>query len=228
MKKVVFASLAMAFGMASTTAQAQSTEEGAAGFRVEALAGWDRIDLSIDEANDIEDNDSGIFYGIGIGYDLPSGPVLVGVEAELSSSTNGVEEQVSGLEIDGSVLDGTLSVEDGLNWYVGGRLGTWVSESTAFYGKVGYARTTIDIDAEGTVDGVPASDSADLDFGGWRFGVGVEQRFGTSAFGKLEYRYTSYSDAEVEYDGTSVEVGEIFDTVDLERHQIVAGVGFRF
>lgn len=228
MKKIIISTVALAVGMSSSAAFAQSTEEGAAGFRVEALAGWDRVDLSIDEANDIEDNDSGVFYGVGVGYDLPAGPVLVGIEAELSSSTNGFEETVSDLDIDGSVYDGTLSVEDGLNWYIGGRLGTWVSDSTAFYGKVGYAKTTIDIDAVGTVDGVSGSDSADLNFSGFRFGAGVEQRLGANAFGKLEYRYTSYSDGEVEYDGDTVDISDVFDAVDLERHQIVAGVGYRF
>lgn len=220
MKKLVLICASLGMATAATPVMAQSDDGG---FRIEALAGWDRVDLSIDEANDIEGNDSGIFYGAGIGYDLPSGPVLVGIEAELSSSSNGIEEEVEDID-----YSARASVEDGLNWYIGGRLGTWVSERTAFYGKVGYARTTVDVDVSETIGGVTERDSADIDFGGFRFGMGVEHKLGSKAFGKLEYRYTSYSDAEVEYDGESVDVSDLLEEVDLERHQIVAGVGLRF
>ena len=48
---------------------------------------------------------------------------------------------------------------------------------------------------------------------------------GSGAFVKLEYRYSNYS--SLKYNDTlfndSNEIG-----VDLDRHQVVAGVGFRF
>lgn len=44
---------------------------------------------------------------------------------------------------------------------------------------------------------------------GIRVGGGVERKFGQNLFGKVEYRYSNYE-------------------ADVERHQIVAGVGMRF
>lgn len=46
-------------------------------------------------------------------------------------------------------------------------------------------------------------------FDGYRFGAGVEQNFG-KFYGKLEYRYSRYND------------------IELNRDQVVAGVGVRF
>ncbi|NVD43502.1 outer membrane protein [Qipengyuania atrilutea] len=196
------------------------------GLRTGVLVGWDRFDISVDDGEDeLEGNTDDIFYGAEAGYDIQSGNFLFGVEGEVSSSGNGFEEELTET-IDGSVYDGTLSLEDGLNWYLGGRIGV-VSGANLFYGKAGYANTTLDLDAEGTVDGEPASDSADFRFSGIRLGVGYERSFG-GFLGKIEYRYTSYQDSEFDYDGFNVDLEEELGEFDLERHQIVAGLGFRF
>ena len=195
------------------------------GFHVEGLAGYDRADLSIDEATDSEDNTDGIFYGVGAGYDFQNRNFVLGIEGEISSSSIG--DEVSIVEnIDGSIYDGTVSLEDGLNWYVGGKLGT-TAGANMFYAKAGFARTTVDLDLDGTVDGTPQSERVDFNFSGVRLGLGYERSFGP-AFGKIEYRYTSYSDADVEYEGDAVDIEDEFGEFDLERHQIVAGVGIRF
>lgn len=44
---------------------------------------------------------------------------------------------------------------------------------------------------------------------GFRIGGGAETKFSTNLFGKVEYRYSNYE-------------------ADVSRHQVVAGVGFRF
>ncbi|HSX56005.1 MAG TPA: porin family protein [Sphingomonas sp.] len=44
---------------------------------------------------------------------------------------------------------------------------------------------------------------------GLRLGAGAERKFGQNLFGKVEYRYSNYD-------------------ADIERHQIVAGLGVRF
>ena len=62
---------------------------------------------------------------------------------------------------------------------------------------------------------------------GWRVGAGVEQKIATNAFAKLEYRYSNYSDAEVDFEPEGIPDTGPFD-VDLDRHQVVAGVGWRF
>ncbi|MXO86496.1 hypothetical protein GRI38_10715 [Altererythrobacter aurantiacus] len=211
--------------LASTPALAQE-HEAMEGFRAEALVGYDRIDLSIDEEADADGNTDDIYYGGAIGYDIVTNGFLLGVEGEIGTSGHDAEEPYFDV-IDGQEVNGTISLSDGLNWYVGGRIGTVAFDRTLFYAKAGYASTTLDLDLEGTVDGEPGSADIDINFGGIRLGAGVEQSFGR-AYGKLEYRYTSYSDGHVDYDGTSVDIGDELDGIDLERHQIVAGVGFRF
>src|SRR3546814_13386753 len=59
---------------------------------------------------------------------------------------------------------------------------------------------------------------------GFRVGAGVEQLFGPTAYGKLEYRYSNYSNLEHNREGTT----DLSRNIDLDRHQVVAGVGFRF
>ena len=209
--------------LVSTPAFAQDKEFE--GLHVEGLVGYDRIDLSIDETTDSEGNTDGVFYGVGAGYDFQVGRFTYGIEGEIGSSSNGEEYDFVDT-IDGSAYDGTISLEDGLNWYVGAKLGT-VAGSNMFYGKVGYARTTLDLDLDGTVDGTPQSERLDFNLSGVRLGVGYERSFG-GAFGKIEYRYTSYSDADIEYDGETLDLEDELGEFDTERHQVVAGLGFRF
>jgi len=206
----------------ATPALAQD-EKAFDGPRAEVLAGYDRFDLDIDGI-EADGNSEDVFYGAAIGYDFQSTGLLFGAEAEIASSGNGGEIDITET-VDGSVYDGTISLEDGVNWYVGGRVGS-VLGSNLFYFKAGFAHTTLDLDVEGTVDGEPGSESADFNFSGLRLGGGVERSFG-NAYGKIEYRYTAYSDGDVEFEGESLDLVELGE-YDLNRHQIVAGVGFRF
>jgi outer membrane immunogenic protein len=61
-----------------------------------------------------------------------------------------------------------------------------------------------------------------------RVGVGYEYKVNDRVFIKAEYRYTDYSGADIEALGQNVAVGDIFEEVNLERHQAVVGVGLRF
>ena len=218
MKKLL---LGAALCLVSSPALAQDFS----GFRVEGLVGYDRTDLSIEDIDEAEGNTDGVFYGGAVGYDIQLGNLLVGAEGEISSSTIG-DEITGAEEYEGSIYDGTVSLEDGLNWYVGGRLGT-TAGANLFYAKAGYARTTVDLDIDGTVDDTPVSEQADFNLSGVRLGLGYERSFGP-AYGKIEYRYTNYSDVDGEYDGDTIDLESELGEVDAERHQIVAGLGFRF
>ena len=57
------------------------------------------------------------------------------------------------------------------------------------------------------------TDKSDLD--GYRVGAGLEYNITPSAYVKGEYRYSHYGDL----DGIDI---------DLDRHQLMAGFGFRF
>ena len=59
-----------------------------------------------------------------------------------------------------------------------------------------------------------------------RVGAGAEYALNQNAFVKLEYRYTKYEDAEIDFGGNLPD-SERFD-IDTDRHQIAASVGWRF
>ena len=213
--------------LASSPALAQDTEEHFEGPRAEALFGYDRVELDVEDEDGFAGNAEDIFYGGAIGYDFQSGMLMFGAEAEIAGSGLSYRETVSDLDVDGTVLDGTARVSSATEYYVGGRVGL-VGGRHAVYLKAGYAMSGIDIDLDGTVDGEPAEFGAEVDLDGLRLGVGYEYKVTDRAYLKLEYRYTDFSGAELEALGERIDLGDVFDEVDLERHQAVVGVGFRF
>lgn len=141
----------------------------------------------------------GFAYGLGVGYDIQTASgLVVGAEAEYMDST--AKKCVD-------VVADEYCLKAGRDLYVGGRLGTTIgaAKNTLLYVKGGYT------DAKGkyeqTLAGVTTSDSATD--GGWRVGAGVETQTSNKISLKGEYRYSDYGD-------------------DVNRHQIVAGVGIRF
>ncbi len=215
-KTAIFTALTCAALAAPAAAQEVKEFQGP---RAEVLVGYDRFDGGLDDFED-SGNAEDVFYGAAIGYDFQSVGLVFGIEGEIASSGNGVEET-----FDDGVDQATVSLEDGVNLYGGARVGT-VFGNGLIYAKAGFAHTNLDLDASLTSGGTTESDSADISFSGLRLGLGYEYSFG-GAYAKLEYRYTSYSDGDVEYDGESVDLNA-FGDIDLERHQAVAGVGFRF
>ena len=77
----------------------------------------------------------------------------------------------------------------------------------------------IDDDCGGDID-------EDFDLDGWRAGAGIEYAINPRTFMNVEYRYSNYSEGEVDFDGDLPD-SDRFD-VDLDRHQIMAGLGVRF
>ena len=221
MKKTVFVA-ALTCAAIATPVAAQEEKEFQ-GPRAEVLVGYDRFDAGLDGFEDTG-NTEDVFYGAAIGYDFQDLNLVFGFEGEIASSGNG--ESVDVVEtIDGMVYDGTISLEDGVSLYGGARVGTVFNDGLIYF-KAGFAHTNLDLDLDGTVDGTPASDSADISFSGLRLGGGYEYSFG-GAYAKLEYRYTNYSDGDVKYDGESEDL-DVFEDADLERHQVLVGLGYRF
>ena len=215
-KTAILAALTCAAIATPAAAQEVKTFQGP---RVEVLAGYDRFDAGI-EGEDFDGNAEDVFYGAAVGYDFQSVGLVFGIEGEIASSGNGAEETF----VDGAD-EITVSLEDGVNLYGGARVGTVVGNGL-IYAKAGFAHTNIDLDGTATIDGITESDSADISFSGLRLGGGYEYSFG-AAYGKLEYRYTNYSDGDVEYDGESFDPNALGE-IDLERHQVVVALGYRF
>lgn len=212
--------LAAGSALATSPAWAQpSTDAVFTGPRVEAIVGYDttRAGSSVDnDANDDDDQSSdGLLYGAGAGFDFAAGRMVLGVEGEYTDST--AKTKVD----DGDFEDfGLGRVKTGRDLYVGGRVGVLATPRTLVYGKAGYSNARFDVLAS---DGDTELD-VDVDADGWRLGAGVEQAVASNSFVKIEYRYSKYGDAEVDYGDLE---SQKFD-VDLDRHQVVGSVGFRF
>ena len=89
------------------------------------------------------------------------------------------------------------------------------------YAKGGYTNARLDV----TADNGTATTDENFQLDGWRVGAGVEKSLSSNTYAKLEYRYSNYTKADFQFANGAVT--DTFD-VDTDRHQIVAGVGFRF
>jgi len=212
-----FALAALLAGTVAAPALAQDASPFT-GPRIEGLIGYDSLRSGEDEDGvDTGDNEGdetidGAAFGVGVGYDFDLGGVVAGIEGEFMESTG---EQDSDESIDGF----TSSIETGRDLYVGARLGAQVAPSTLVYAKGGYTNTSIEAAFEDDSDRFEFDTNVD----GWRLGAGVEQLFGPNMYGKIEYRYSNYNNVDFQGDE-----GDLEADIDLDRHQVVAGVGWRF
>lgn len=223
--KTILATLAAGTALAVAApamAQDASPAEAFSGPYIGAVAGYDHnrsgSTKDIDTNADLKQSIDGVVYGGTIGYDIATGSnVVIGAEAELTDSTakwdnnNGVPNAFN-----------LGRVEAGRDIYVGARVGYAMSPETMLYVKGGYTNARFNL--EGT-DGT-TNLSQRLDTDGYRLGAGVEQKFGSNAFGRLEYRYSNYSKGEFDFEGETPDTSR-FD-IDTDRHQVVATVGLRF
>jgi outer membrane immunogenic protein len=217
MRKIMVATLLAGSAVASP-ALAQDTGATFTGPRVEAILGYDHTGAGSSVDNDNGDDDQsidGLLYGVGAGYDFNLGSAVVGVEGEFTDSTakssrNPFTDQF-----------GFGRVSQGRDLYIGARAGILASPNTLVYVKGGYTNSKLNVLAGDTNQSTDTSFKLD----GWRVGGGVERAFNQNMFGKLEYRYSKYDSAQIDFPNgaTSTEF-----EIDTDRHQVVASVGWRF
>lgn len=217
MKKILVAALLTGSAVA-TPALAQDTNPTFTGPRVEAILGYDHIGAGSDVDNENGRDDQsidGLLYGVGVGYDVALGGAVLGVEGEITDSTAKSDRY------DLTDQFGFGRVSAGRDLYIGARAGFLANPQTLLYVKGGYTNQKLSVLAGDTNQQTDTAFKLD----GWRIGGGVERAIGTNSFAKVEYRYSKYDSAHIDYmDGaTSSE----FD-VDTDRHQVVASVGYRF
>lgn len=220
-KTIAILTAGTAMALAAPAFAQDSGEATFTGPRVEAILGYDIMKAGSSVDDDVnQDNDQsieGLLYGIGIGYDVDLGGVVVGAEAELTDST--AKSSYDNGDFEGF---GYGNVKANRDIYVGARVGAKVSPNTLLYVKGGYTNAKLDIRSnDGTTEY-----NEDFDLDGWRVGGGVEHAWNQNMFTKLEYRYSNYKEGEIDFDG-SLPDSNRFD-VDTDRHQIVASVGWRF
>lgn len=185
------------------------------------IGGYDssRAGSSVDDDANIDNDQSieGVGYGVQLGYDVDLGGVVIGAEAEYSDSSAEVEFDDGDFE-----GFGFGNVEAGRDLYFGARIGAKVGPDAMIYAKGGYTNAKYDVrSSDGTTQF-----AQDIDTDGYRIGAGAEYALNDNAFIKLEYRYSNYSKAEIDFDGALAD-SDRFD-IDTDRHQVMAGVGFRF
>ncbi|WP_374405910.1 outer membrane protein [Pelagerythrobacter sp.] len=206
----------------ATPAMAQSADSPFNGPRIGVIGGYDQTGAgsSIDDDSENNDNDQsieGFGYGFEAGYDLDTGGAVIGIEGEYMDSTADTEFTNGDFE-----SFGLGPVDSNRDLYIGLRAGAKVTPNTLIYAKGGYTNAKFDAT---TLDGENEYDT-DFDTDGYRVGAGVEYAMDSGLYVKGEYRYSNYSEAEVDLPGDRPDIDQ-YD-VDLDRHQVVASVGMRF
>lgn len=196
MRNIAIATITAAVLLAATPAAAQDNGPGWQGFRVEGLIGYDSARIQ-------SNNDGGFVYGVGVGYDFQTGRAALGIEAEVTDSTN------SGCTRDFIFINDAFCARARRELSIGLRAGILVSPRILLYAKGGYTNARFSVDYD---DGTPAGTdnfSYHQNLDGIRVGGGAEFRVDGNAFVKLEGRYSNY------------ELGG-------DRGQALAAFGFRF
>ncbi|KQT35096.1 opacity protein [Sphingomonas sp. Leaf412] len=205
MRKTLIAATAAATMLSALPAAAQEIAPFT-GARVEALVGYDNLQDGGDGDSDGRD---GVTYGALVGYDMQAGGLVVGVEGEATDSSLRARSR------NNFVVGDSLRLDAGRDLYVGGRVGYAISPLAMIYAKGGYTNARIESRYTTTAGNVTSTVTNKDDLGGYRVGAGLEYNISPTAFVKGEYRYSHYGDL----DGIDI---------DLDRHQLMAGVGFRF
>lgn len=217
MVKLMVATL-LAGGAIAAPALAQDVGPTFTGPRVEAILGYDHVGAGSDfDNNNGRDDQSidGLLYGVGVGYDVNLGSAVVGVEGEYTDSTAKSDR------FDPTDQFGFGRVSQGRDLYVGARAGILADPATLVYVKGGYTNAKLNVLAGNTNETTDTAFKLD----GWRIGGGVERAINANTFAKVEYRYSKYSDGQLDFPNGAT--SERFD-VDTDRHQVVASVGVRF
>jgi len=194
--RLKYIAVLFATAFAATPAFAQDPAPTQGGFRIEGIAGYDSARIQDNE-------DGGIVYGVGVGYDFQTGRAVLGIEAEATESTN------QGCATDVFLIGDSLCADAGRELYVGARAGVLVGRDVLLYGKAGYTNARFHVDYD---DGTPGG-GGDLAFSqnldGLRVGLGAQFGITRNTYFRTEARYSNY-------EGGS------------DRGQVTGAFGFRF
>lgn len=183
-----FVILAAAAAAVATPAMA----EPFAGPYVGAEIGIDNYEIKEAGVDGLSGN--GIVGGVFAGFDAPlNANVFAGIEA--SASLSGAKSTFTdGVDV------ARLKARE--TYGISARLGYMLNDSTALYGRAGWANTKFKASLNGVSAGSDRDDALVL-------GAGVETRLGANSSLRLEYTRADYSDF-------------------VKNNQVRAGVGFRF
>ncbi|USU05589.1 porin family protein [Sphingomonadaceae bacterium OTU29LAMAA1] len=190
----------------ATTAQAQTFS----GPHVEAVAGLNHDKREV-LGRDLKDDS--FVYGIGGGYDVRTGNVVIGALGEITGTTN---KNCGTYDIKATMqtpsFAGRVCTRGQRSLFAGARLGYVVGDHTLGYVLGGYENVRSKSSVDGTLGGVMENRDSHINENGFRLGAGLEHALSSHAFIKAEYRYSR--------------TGPQGPT--SERHQLLSGIGFRF
>ncbi|MGO4169932.1 outer membrane protein [Novosphingobium sp. YAF33] len=196
---------AIALSLIAAPALAQE-ENTATGIKAGVIVGYDSTNLSY---YDLDESKGGFLYGATLGYDYDAGPVVVGIESEITGATT--KQSYDNLVL----ADDRWKLSAGRDLYVGARLGVNVTPTVLLYAKGGYTNARADLTIR--YDGEKYSEHDNLD--GFRVGAGAEVAVTPATFARIEYRYSDYGNYQYE---------DVESAIGLSRHQVALTSGFRF
>ncbi len=150
----------------------------------------------------VGDKQDAFVGGAFVGYDHEVVPnVVLGAEAGFAL---GASDRIGPYGPDNVSVDPRYSLDASV------RAGYVLGERNLLYVRGGYANSRVRLTRD--IGGVAVSDKDNLD--GWFVGGGVERKLLDNVSTRLEYRYHDFGD--------NTDIGK------YERHQVLAGVAYRF
>ncbi|MCW3848574.1 hypothetical protein OF829_15165 [Sphingomonas sp. LB-2] len=207
MKKMIFAAAIALCAATPAFAQDEDKSSEASQFNGVSVAAIGGIDVLTIQENNAADSTRGLVYGGSIGYDHAAGKVVIGVQAEITSSQ-------ASYKIDNLLVNGDhFRSEAGRDIYGGVRVGMPAGKTLLYIGG-GYVNSQL---TSVYTSGASTTEQTE-NKGGFRVSLGAEYQ-SKRVFGRLEMRYQDLGDYTV----------FTFPTGFARTHtQIVAGVGVRF
>ena len=199
---VLAAPTAFADGMNRRAVQAAPAPFSWTGFYVGAQAGYTWVDAEHTFSNgapsDHSDPRGGVFGGH-VGYNMQSGIIVYGVEADLGYS--GLDHSAGG-----------ITEKNRFNGSVRGRVG-YDLNPFLLYGTAGLAATNNKVSGLGDSDSKMAY--------GYTVGVGAEAFVTSNITARVEYRFSDYQDKDYNLGGTNVSRG-------YDEQSVKVGIGVKF
>ena len=165
------------------------------GFYLGGAANWDWG--TFDEGDFNADGWGGTLFG---GYNMQSGNIVYGVEADLATSNQS------------EVVFPNVKMEQGVNGSLRGRVG-FAMDPVLLYGTAGLAGSKLVAKQAG---------DKDTQMGwGWTVGAGAEAMVTENISARLEYRYTDYGKQDFKLNGATYERG-------FQENTVKVGLGVHF
>lgn len=204
MLKSVFAAAIAAAAVPGLAQDARATFNGPF---IGAQAGWQQdrrnVELNTGGVNiDATAKKSGFAYGAQVGYDVRLGEsVVVGAEVDITGTS-------------GSSRFTDFDLKTGRSIAATARLGFLTDPQGLVYARGGYRNARFSVDS---FNGADASFTRD----GYTIGAGYERYLASNVSARVEYAYSGLGEDQIF-------VGNAAQAIDNNRHNVMAGINFRF